>query len=114
MGSARSVYFLVALMLPLAFTSLGSPAWFGLALLLTLPNLASSDPNLQSASFQYGAPLMPMMFLAAAGTLRKLPEWVHERAPALVGALAVTSFVVLGPPATQALSAAAVAPDDTA
>lgn len=109
--SAGSLGFLVWILVPLVGLALLSPKWCALAVFLCLPNMASQDPNLHSHAFQYGAPLVPVMFLAAADGLRRLPV-VWTRLWPVVPLGAALSFVAIGPTSTLALSRPAVSPTD--
>jgi uncharacterized membrane protein len=71
----------VKLLLPVGFLALLAPA----ALLVTLPalayNLLSDTPSQSSIYFQYLAPTVPFIFIAAIGGAKRLLDWLdHGRA----------------------------------
>ncbi len=75
----------VKLLLPVGFLALLAPA----ALLVTLPalayNLLSDTPSQSSIYFQYLAPVVPFIFIAAIGGARRLLNWLdHGRARWLI------------------------------
>lgn len=109
--SGGSLGFLMWTLVPLLCLALLSPKWCVLAVFLCLPNMASQDPNLHSHAFQYGAPLVPMMFLAAADGLRRVPM-LWQRLWPVVPLGAAVSFMAIGPTSTLALSRPAVSPAD--
>jgi len=88
------------------------PSWLALAGFVALPNLLANDPNLHSYGFHYGAPVAPFLILAAAGALTRVDferarRWAFAAVP-----IAASCLVVLGPPASRALSKPTVSAAD--
>jgi uncharacterized membrane protein len=72
------------LLLPVGFIALLSPA----PLLVTLPalayNLLSETPSQSSIYFQYLAPAVPFIFIAAIQGARRMQGWVGDRGSAVI------------------------------
>lgn len=100
--SSNSVLPVFAMLLPLAFLPLRKPGWFLLGVSMMLPTLLATDDNFQSTVFHYGAPVVPFMFLAAAGGMRN-PFKIPRAAQVGMG-LGVAGFVAIGPLTTGALA----------
>ena len=82
----------VKLLLPVGFLALLSPA----PLLVTLPalgyNLLSETPSQSSIYFQYLAPAVPFVFIAAIQGARRILNWMNAQQARLV----LTIWLVLG------------------
>lgn len=66
------VSYVMQLLLPLGFSSLGAPLYLLFAVPDTAKNLLSNNPNLRSFNYQYTAELVPFIYLSSIYGIRRL------------------------------------------
>lgn len=101
---ADNLLLLGAFLVPLGLLPLLSLRRLALVILLALPLLASAAPQFHSPKYHYGVLFIPLLLLAGAAGLARLPERLRPQAGLWLAAATLMSSYLLGPLQTGAFT----------